>query len=189
MSNPLQLRPLTLDHVDDVVAIDQRAFGKSGWSRRYFVGEITDSPISIFYFLSDRDTGPLGYFGTWVIVEQLQLCTFAVDPSLHGQGLGDVLLNCVFRLSQRLECQTIQLEVRESNLSARRLYRSRGFAEDAVRRNFYSNPPEDGVLMSRDTPASLRTSFRESTAHRWPDGIELDWDDRAGRHFEHWAAR
>ncbi len=189
MTNALQLRPMTIDDVDDVTALDGRAFGESGWSRRYFVGEITESRISVFYVLVDADETILGYFGTWHIVDQLQLCTFAVDPALHGRGLGSVLLNCVFRLAQRLECNVIQLEVRASNTAARELYRSRGFAEDGVRRNFYSKPVEDGIAMSISPPAALELRLSEAAANRWPDGVALNWDDRAGRSEEHWPAR
>ena len=189
MSHSLQLRPMTLDDVDAVSDLDRRAFGESGWSRRYFVGELTDSPISIFYVLSDEQDHLLGYFGTWHVVDQLQLCTFAVDPDAQGQGLGAILLSCVFRLAQRLDCDEIQLEVRVSNRPARNLYQSRGFTEDAVRRNFYANPREDGVLMSAPTPATLEAAATPTVAGRWPDGLSFDWNDRAGRHAEHWPLR
>ncbi|MYE05832.1 MAG: GNAT family N-acetyltransferase [Chloroflexi bacterium] len=126
MSDHLLLRPMTLDDLDAVADLDGRAFGESGWSRRYFAGELTQSPISIFYVLAEQGERILGYFGTWHVVDQLHLCTFAVDPEHHGQGLGALLLNCVLRLAQRLNCSVIQLEVRESNETARSLYHSRG---------------------------------------------------------------
>ncbi len=179
---------MTLDDVDAVTDLDRRAFGESGWSRRYFVGELTESPISIFYVLTDSDRQLLGYFGTWHVVDQLQLCTFAVDPDAHGLGLGAILLNCVFRLAQRLGCESVQLEVRESNAAARGLYRSRAFSEDAVRRNLYSSPREDGILMSAPTPSTIETGFGRSAAERWPGGLDLAWDDRGGRAAEHWPA-
>ena len=179
---------MTLDDVDAVTELDGRAFGESGWSRRYFVGELTESPISIFYVLTDHEDRLFGYFGTWHIIDQLQLCTFAVDPDAQGQGLGHVLLNCVFRLAQRLGCDLIQLEVRVSNEPARRLYRSRGFSEDDVRRNLYANPREDGVLMSVPTPANLQPEFSRRAADLWPEGLDMEWHDRAGRDSEHWPA-
>ena len=185
----LLLRPMTLKDVDEVTALDQRAFGESGWSRRHFVGEISDSPISIFYVLTDpsgSNAALLGYFGTWHIVDQLQLCTFAVDPERHGQRLGAILLSCVFRLAQRLECEVIQLEVRESNVAARTLYRSRGFQEEAVRRNLYSKPNENGILMSIETPSDSFPSPSDHAGLKQPQPIELRWNDRAGASLERW---
>ncbi len=192
---------MTVDDVDQVVELDQRAFGESSWSRRHFVGELTESPISVFYALTDsiadRSASPderlLGYFGVWHIVDQLQLCTFAVDPAQHGSGLGGLLLGCVIRLAQRLACEMIQLEVRESNAVARQLYRSRGFAEDAVRRNFYTNPREDGIqmslaLMNHAMPTAFEARLHPRAAERWPGGLRLTWRDRGGQATEHWTA-
>lgn len=183
---------MTLNDLDDVANLDGRAFGESGWSRRYFEGELTQSPISVFYVLADAQHRIMGYFGTWHVVDQLHLCTFAVDPDRQGQGLGALLLGCVIRLAQRLECQLIQLEVRESNAVARSLYRSRGFTEEAIRPNLYSNPREDGVLMGMPTPEHLElldhSSWRRLDA-RWPAGLLLRWDDRGGQLEERWPIR
>ena len=186
MAEPLLLRPMTLDDLDAVTALDGRAFGESGWSRRYFEGELTESPISIFYVLIDERERMLGYFGTWHVVDQLHLCTFAVDPDRHGQGLGALLVNCVLRLAQRLECAIVQLEVRESNQAARTLYRSRGFVEQDVRRGLYTNPKEDGVLMGLPTPTRIEQASASRAFERWPTGILLRWDDRGGALEERW---
>ncbi len=184
MSNYV-LRPMTLDDLDAVTALDARAFGPAGWNRRYFEGELTESKISIFCVLCEAifETGGadesgriIGYFGVWHIVEQLHLCTFAVDPDAQGRGLGALLLQCVFRLAQRLHCDTIQLEVRESNTVARSLYRTRGFVEQEVRRRLYDHPVEDGILMSSATPTAIA-----------PVGaLLLHWDDRGGASEERW---
>ena len=186
---------MTLNDLDDVANLDGRAFGESGWSRRYFEGELTQSPISVFYVLADAQHRIMGYFGTWHVVDQLHLCTFAVDPDQQGQGLGALLLGCVIRLAQRLGCQLIQLEVRESNAVARSLYRSRGFTEEAIRPNLYSNPREDGVLMGMPTarqpvqPALLDHSSWQRFEARWPGGLLLRWDDRGGQLEERWPIR
>lgn len=195
-SAQLILRPMTLEDVDDVVTIDQRCFGASGWSRHYFVGELTESPISIFYVLCDSlvrqephapaSEQMIGYFGTWHVVDQLHLCTFAVDPDHQRQGVGRVLLNCVLRLAQRLDCSIIQLEVRKSNQAARALYAARGFVDDGIRRNLYDHPKEDGVLMSLPTPSVLVRASGQRAAARWPSGLQMRWDDRGGVHDEHW---
>ncbi len=194
MTGQLLLRPMTLEDVDAVCVLDRRCFGESGWSRRYFVGELTESRISVFYVLVDQLSGLeggeriVGYFGTWHVVDQLNLCTFAVDPDQQGLSLGGLLLNCVLRLAQRLECVVVQLEVRKSNHVARSLYRSRGFVEEDVRRNMYDNPKEDGVLMSMSTPAHLEPSSAERAFDRWPEGLQLRWSDRGGSLDEHWPS-
>lgn len=182
----LHLRPMTLDDVDAVAALDRRAFGDACWSRAHFAGEVADSPISIFYVLRDEAGALLGYFGTWHVVDQLHLCTFAIDPDRQGQGLGTVLLACVLRLAQRLDCEELQLEVRESNAVARELYRSRGFVEQGIRRNLYSHPREDGVLMSLQGAEQMAAAWHRARTSSWSGAIELHWDDRGGQLPEHW---
>jgi ribosomal-protein-alanine N-acetyltransferase len=43
----------------------------------------------------------------------------------------------------------LMLDVRESNESARAFYKSLGFEEDGIRKNFYEMPKENAVLMSK----------------------------------------
>ena len=177
----LLLRPMEVGDLDAVTDLDRRAFGDAAWSRRHFEGEVMESPISIFSVLcgvSGDGERVIGYFGTWHIVDQLHLCTFAIDPDRQGAGLGALLLECVFRLAQRLECSEILLEVRVSNARARRLYLSRGFREQSVRRNMYAHPKEDGMLMGRETPEELDPML----------ALALRWDDRGGALTEWWPA-
>ena len=44
---------------------------------------------------------------------------------------------------------TFHLEVRKSNQPAIGLYEKLGFTRDGLRKNYYENPIEDAVLMSK----------------------------------------
>ena len=44
----------------------------------------------------------------------------------------------------------IMLEVREGNKAARRFYEKCGFTEDGIRKNYYENPQENAILMSKN---------------------------------------
>ena len=167
---------MTIGDLDAVTELDRRAFGDAAWSRRHFEGEILESPISIFGVLCQEDC-VVGYFGTWHVVDQLHLCTFAIDPDAQRRGLGALLLEAVIRLAQRLACVEIQLEVRVSNEPARKLYGGRGFVEQGVRRNLYSHPQEDGILMGLETPGTVQPAL----------ALRLIWDDRGGQSEEVWT--
>ena len=41
----------------------------------------------------------------------------------------------------------LMLEVRESNLAARKLYLHAGFAEEGRRKDYYREPKEDAIIM------------------------------------------
>ena len=43
----------------------------------------------------------------------------------------------------------LMLDVRESNEAAIAFYKGCGFVEDGIRKDFYTDPKEDAILMSR----------------------------------------
>jgi ribosomal-protein-alanine N-acetyltransferase len=67
-------------------------------------------------------------------------------PAQRG-GLGSHLLREFLKLVHERTGQAIYLEVRESNLAARALYRKWTFLETGRRKNYYENPPEDALIL------------------------------------------
>jgi ribosomal-protein-alanine N-acetyltransferase len=55
---------------------------------------------------------------------------------------------------RRAGATRIFLEVRESNLGARRFYEQRGFAVTGRRLRYYRQPDEDALLMARAVAAA-----------------------------------
>ncbi len=85
-------------------------------------------------------------------VDEAHLLNIAVARELHGQGMARSILTVLYgRCSQR-QAQRLWLEVRPSNEPARALYRSEGFTEVGVRKNYYpaAQGREDALVMKRD---------------------------------------
>ena len=59
------------------------------------------------------------------------------------------MLQAAFIEGRERGARSALLEVRASNLAARRLYEKHGFVVEGVRRRYYSHPPEDAVLMRK----------------------------------------
>jgi len=78
---------------------------------------------------------------------ELHIVNLAVYPEVRRQGLGRRLLKEALHTGRLYGAKTAFLEVRQSNHGAQALYASLGFVTTAYRRNFYTNPPEDGLLM------------------------------------------
>jgi ribosomal-protein-alanine N-acetyltransferase len=72
----------------------------------------------------------------------------AVDPAHQRQGLGQELLAEGRKRLQAQGVRRIYLEVRASNLSAQRFYYAAGFGLHSQRKDYYSNPREDGLVLS-----------------------------------------
>jgi ribosomal-protein-alanine N-acetyltransferase len=97
----------------------------------------------------------VGYSIFSKIFEIVNLDTIAISPKYQGQKLGKLLLaSSIEKLKiQDNSVESIQLEVRESNVKAINLYKSLGFTEDGIRKNYYpllnTSKRENAILMSK----------------------------------------
>jgi len=81
--------------------------------------------------------------------DEMEILNVATNPEIRRQGVGSALLQALLKLPGA----AVFLEVRESNLAARGLYKSAGFVEAGTRKNYY--PPrgtpggsrEDAIVM------------------------------------------
>lgn len=75
-----------------------------------------------------------------------------VDPAHRRQGIAQLLLAALMDAARLREADQLFLEVRAGNTPALTLYRDQGFAEVAVRRDYYPRPGggcEDAIIMAR----------------------------------------
>ena len=102
-------------------------------------------------FISVAEAGGeiVGYCIIYYVLDEGEMVRIAIAPNFRHQGIGQALLNYTGKACQEKGVSKILLEVRESNESARRFYTHYGFGEDGIRKNFYDNPKEDAVLMSK----------------------------------------
>jgi ribosomal-protein-alanine N-acetyltransferase len=75
-----------------------------------------------------------------VATDEAEILNLAVQPAFRRRGIALELL-------KGLSLPRIFLEVRESNHAARALYLRAGFEECGLRRKYYENPTEDGIVM------------------------------------------
>jgi [ribosomal protein S18]-alanine N-acetyltransferase len=80
------------------------------------------------------------------IVREWELENIAVAGAVRGRGVGTRLLGEFIAHARAEKASGIFLEVRESNESARALYRKMGFEETGSRKSYYSDPAEDAIL-------------------------------------------
>lgn len=142
------IRKMTLDDLEQVVAIDQVSFSLP-WPARSFHFEITDNPASRCW-VTELNGRVIAMLVAWLIVDELHVATFATHPEFRGQGIGRRLLLHTLRSAKEDGAVKSCLEVRESNLVAQKMYRSFGFVEGGCRAEYYKDNGEDAILMSLD---------------------------------------
>ena len=142
------IRKMTLNDLEQVVAIDQLSFSLP-WPARSFQFELTDNAASRSWVV-ELDGRVIAMLVGWFIVDELHVATIATHPEFRGQGIGREILLYALRSAKEEGAIKSFLEVREGNEIAQKMYRSFGFVEDGRRKEYYKDNGEDAILMSLD---------------------------------------
>jgi len=102
----------------------------------------------------------LGFAGFWIMADEAHITTIAARKGYRRQGIGELLLLSIIEMATKLKARIITLEVRVSNTSAQRLYSKYGFTQVGVRRGYYTDNREDGILMSTENISSVQFQAR-----------------------------
>ena len=144
----LTIRSARRDDVDDVAAIERRAFSDP-WSANSFRA-LFGNPLVHFAVAEDALTGQVvGYVVMWFVVDESEIANLAVSDTLRRSGVGARLLDHALEAAQTRQCAVVFLEVRKSNGAARALYASRGFEIAGRRSKYYRKPVEDALVLRR----------------------------------------
>ena len=83
------------------------------------------------------------------MLDEGNLLDIAVDEKYRRQGIARKLFKELFKVADEKKLSFITLEVRESSTPAISLYEAHGFERVGVRKNYYSKPTENAVLMTK----------------------------------------
>ena len=147
-------RHATEADLNQISAIEQRVM-PSPWTYTSFK-QAFDSLHSIILVAAD-DYRIYGFSVLYITAPEAELPDIVVDSDFRRQGIGRALLEYTVSEAVSRGVQTIYLEVRVSNQSARSMYDGIGFTQIGLRKYFYSNPVEDAICMSLDLEAYSAT--------------------------------
>lgn len=132
-------------HLSAVAEIEKLCFSEP-WSESA-LEESLDSVFSHFYVYTEEDR-VLGYMGLYAVAGEGSVTNVAVHPDSRKKGVGEALVRNAIEVGKTLKLEYMTLEVRQSNEPAQRLYEKCGFQTVGTRRNFYSSPKEDAIIMN-----------------------------------------
>lgn len=142
----MQVRRMTKEDCAAVAAIEAVSFSMP-WSLRAFTDTVEKENFR--YFVAEEDGEILGYCGFLFVLDEAEIPNVCVKESARKRGVGKEMMSVLLEEARKLGLTVLYLEVRESNQAARRLYESLGFVENGIRKNFYEQPVEHAVLMSK----------------------------------------
>jgi len=95
----------------------------------------------------DHPGSVVGFIIALCVSDNWEIENVVVDPSLRQYGTGALLLRELLSQAKQFGATSLLLEVRESNVAARVLYKKMGFSEEGRRPRYYRDPDEDAVLL------------------------------------------
>ena len=145
-TNKFVFREISLGDLDGIVQIE-RAVNPFPWGEEALRDTIASSG---HHLISLREGRAVGFLLSNFVLDEAQLLLIGVSPDWQGIGVGGQLLKELINRSQDQGQKLIYLEVRSGNQRAIRLYRSLGFIDIGVRRDYYPGlvGREDAIVMS-----------------------------------------
>ena len=143
----VRIVPMNADHLDEIAELEQVCFS-TPWSRNMLAEEL-DNACSAFLVALDDQGHVAGYAGLQVILDEGYITNIAVAESCRRKGLGRAMLGTLIDHCRENGASFLTLEVRQSNAPAIALYESMGFLPEGRRKNFYRQPTEDAILMTK----------------------------------------
>jgi [ribosomal protein S18]-alanine N-acetyltransferase len=141
----LLVTPMQDRHLDQVAELEGICFPQP-WPRRVFAA-LAHHPLSLALVCQNQAGLVVGTCCLMLDGHQLQVQNLSVHPAFRRRGVARHLLLAGLSRGYRRGGLQARLEVRPSNLAARRLYESLGFNEQGRKPGYYALPAEDALVL------------------------------------------
>jgi ribosomal-protein-alanine N-acetyltransferase len=150
------IRRVQLKDIDEVMIIERQSFPVA-WEYTLFLNiclrggaVISGESGTVFMDILEQDERVIGYV-VWEVdsnTSQGHLLNLAVHPDERRRGYGRTLLFHMIQDLKARQMTSCRLEVRESNMPARNLYKASGFTVSAKIPGYYFD--EDAIVYTMD---------------------------------------
>jgi ribosomal-protein-alanine N-acetyltransferase len=150
---PARVVKMRRGDIEEALEIQTEA-GLEGWKYDDFISEIQRNDS--FILVVKIKTQIVGFCVARLIKHYLykssecEIYNIAIKENFQNRGLGSYLLNWLIGLLKEYNTESIWLEVRNSNWRAVSFYKKNDFRPIYERKNFYSHPVENAIVMKRN---------------------------------------
>ena len=104
------------------------------WSQQHFIDELSNPVSSVALYWHGEEL--VGFLCSWLIAGEMQIQNVATSPSMRRKGIAAKLLQHAIERN-RIELNSIILEVRAGNTPAISLYEKLGFVDELHKNTSY----------------------------------------------------
>jgi ribosomal-protein-alanine N-acetyltransferase len=147
------IAPMSEHDLLEVVEIEETC-GLSRWGWDAYRAELSRPEAVALVARAGREElagerSVAGFVAARLNADELHVNNIGVRREARRRGLGGALLGLALDLGARRGARRAVLEVRAGNLPAQQLYAAYGFEAAGRRRNYYRDPAEDALVMTR----------------------------------------
>ena len=144
--NELVITGMQKRHIEALAEIEKECFS-APWSYEGLAEELANP--SAYFLVAEVSGSAAGYAGMYHVIDEGYITNIAVKKELRNRGIARSLLRKFDEFASENGLSFISLEVRKSNIPAINLYLSEGYRQEGERRDFYSNPAENALIMTK----------------------------------------
>ena len=127
-----------IDYIEQIFNLEKEIFKNSAFNRTYLDTLIKGDNSFIYIYLIDSKV--CGYLIVLDSIDVYEILAIATIEEYRNKGIAQELL-------AKIRIKNIFLEVRESNQTAINFYKKNKFKEISIRKNYYSKPTENAIIM------------------------------------------
>ena len=139
------IEPATEDDIPWILELEQEAISPP-WTHGALLNEIYRNDS--YFAVAVENEEKLGFIIMRGMVDCGELLQIAVEKSARRRGVADLLMYAMLDEAGKNAINSVFLEVRKSNSAAISLYKKHGYALVRHRKDYYTNPVEDAMVMS-----------------------------------------
>ena len=127
-----------INYMEQIFNLEKEIFKNSAFSKSYLNTLIKGDNSFIYIYLIDDKV--CGYLIILDSIDVYEILAIATVEEYRNKGIAQELL-------AKIRIKNIFLEVRESNQTAINFYKKNKFKEISIRKNYYSEPTENAIIM------------------------------------------
>jgi ribosomal-protein-alanine acetyltransferase len=139
---PVTIRSAVSNDVPAILALETGTPGAAHWTPDQY----NKSVASCIVLVAEESGQLCGFVCAQSVAGEWEIENIVVSPEFLRRGIASELIHELILRARRQGASAILLEVRDSNLRARRLYEKLGFQEVGCRPGYYRDPVEDAIL-------------------------------------------
>ena len=132
-------------HITQIAELEKICFSEP-WSENAIMDSYRSGTV---FCVAAKGKNVLGYVGMKPVLDEGYITNVAVFPEYRRLGVAKELMKRLDLIASEKQLSFISLEVRESNFPAISLYESFGYKKEGLRKNFYREPTENAIIMTK----------------------------------------